>query len=400
MLQINTYDTSGEIRLGSIDVAPDKQDAAALLVADGPAEYAPALDASGAATASGYLLFVLHGGLMAQPFDPKRGALTGPPVQVASGAGSVISASVNGRLAYGPAVDGAGPQTELLRVDRSGRLLGKIGPPASYGEVSVVDERRLVVTRTDRGQPAHAHIVDMARAAFTRLSPGTDADYAVAPSSDGTIAYNSSPGSVGLDIYVRAANGVGAARRLVTSGTMKHPNSWSPDGRFLIYDEHAPGRGQDLLIVSKDGGAPIPFLTTDADESFGQFSPDGKWILYRFTEAGRSEIFVRDFAADQRPAYGKEKVQISVDGGDKPRWSPDGREIFFLQRGKMMAAPVRPGTPLQVGAAVALFDVRTSGYVPYDVMRDGTFIINTPVETQSTEATLRVVLNWQAALRK
>ncbi len=401
VLQLNTYDTSGEVRIGSLDVAPGKQDATSLLVADGPAEYAPALDASGVPSASGYLLFVLHGGLMAQPFDPKRGALTGPAIQIASGAGPAVSVSVNGRLVYRPAVEDASSWTELLHVDRSGRLLGKIGPPAVYAEVSVVDEHRLIASRTDRGQQPHAFIVDIARAAFTRLNPGNDADYSMAPSPDGTIAYTFSPGAVGLDIYVRAANGVGDARRLVTSGTMKHPSGWSPDGRFLIFDDHVPGRAQDLLIVSKDGGAPIPFLTTDANETLGQFSPDGKWIAYHSSESGRAEIYVRDFAADKRPAFGKEKVQISVGGGDKPRWSRDGREIFFIQNGKMMAAPVRPGTPFQIGAAVALFDVRTSGYVPYDVMRDGTFIINTPLDTQATVAPpLRVLLNWQAALRK
>ena len=201
---------------------------------------------------------------------------------------------------------------------------------------------------------------------------------------------------------MRAANGVGDARLLVASDTLKHPNDWSPDGRFLLYDDHVTGRAQDLLIVKKEGGAPIPFLATEADESPGRFSPDGKWIVYRSADPGsRSEVFVRDFAPDRSPAYGSEKVQVSVSGGDKPRWSRDGREIFFLQGTALMAASFTPGMPPRIGAPSRLFDTRPMSYIPFDVMPDGTFIVNSSVENQNTGTTvLRVLLNWQALLKK
>jgi len=281
-------------------------------------------------------------------------------------------------------------------------VVGKIGPPAAYGEVmAMADGRRLLVNRTDPGAPNHIQVVDIARGVFSRLSPGNVADYAAAPSPNDTVAYTYSPDGVSRDIYARAANGVGDARVLVKSDTVKHPNAWSPDGRFLIYDDHVPGHSQDLALVGKDGGAPIPFLATEADETFAQFSPDGKWIAYRSTESGRPEIYVRDFAPDRSPAYGTEKIQISVDAGDKPRWNPNGREIFFFHGNTLMAVPVRPNEkPFFVGKPVPLFDTITAGYVPYDVLPDGTFVVNVVVQSGPATAAspLKVLLNWRSAL--
>ena len=55
----------------------------------------------------------------------------------------------------------------------------------------------------------------------------------------------------------------------------------------------------------------------------GAISPDGKWLAYESRESGRSEVYVR-----QLPS-GPGKWQISSQGGIQPRWSGDGRELFF-----------------------------------------------------------------------
>jgi Tol biopolymer transport system component len=382
---------AGDVRIGSIDAAPADQRADTLFSADGPAVYS-----------SGFLLFVSRGSLIAQPFDPARGTLTGSPALVESGVAPSVSVSDAGHLVYRQDGDSGASLSELVRFRRDGTVLGKIGLPAAYSEISLAPNgRQLVVARAERGAPTHVEVVDLARGVFSRLTPGNIADYAAEMSPNDTVAYTYSPDGVSRDIYVRAANGVGEPRRLVASDTVKHPNGWSPDGRFLIYDDHVPGRLQDLLVVRQEGGAPIPFLATEADETYGQFSPDGKWIAYRSTESGRPEVYVRDFAPDRSPAYGTEKIRISVNTGDKPRWSPNGREIYFFQGTTLMAAPVRPGKPFYVGAAVKLFDAITTGYIPYDAMRDGTFVANVVGQSGATgELPLRVLLNWPSAMRK
>lgn len=252
------------------------------------------------------------------------------------------------------------------------------------------------------GENQHGYIVDLARGAFTRPGSGPDAEGVPVASADDLVAYSYSPGVRARDIYVRAANGAGDARPVIESDLVKHPNDWSPDGQWIIFDVHHPERFQDLLLVRRDGGEPVPFLETAADESFGQFSPDGSWIAYYSRESGQSEVYVRDFAADSRPAHGSVKVQVSVNGGDKPRWSADGREIFYLRPdGMLVAVPVNPGPPFEVGAPEELFRTEVSGYQPYAAMPDGTFVINTPVEIAPEDAPPMVVMvNWQDLVRR
>ena len=366
-----------------------------MFTADGPAVYSP----------PGHVLFVRRGSLMAQAFDATRGVLDGtPPVQIASDAAPIVVASDNGRLLYRANANDERPVSEIVRRDRQGTVLGTIGPPAVYGDVNTLgDGVRLSIARSETNDFGHLYIVDPARHLFQRLNPGTATDFAAAVAADNLVAFTYSPEGVNRDLYVRHASGVGEARALVTSPNPKHANSWTRDGRFLVYDEHVPGRSQDLMMVRRDGGTPVALLATEADETFGMVSPDGKWLAYRSTDSGEAEVYVRDFNPDRSPAFGSEKIQISVAGGDKPRWSPKGTEIFFFQGESMMAVPVTPeGASLAAGIPVKLFATRWTTYVPYDVLRDGTFIVNTLVSstTPSPPTPMRVLMNWESAIRK
>ena len=156
-------------------------------------------------------------------------------------------------------------------------------------------------------------------------------------------------------------------------------------------------------MVRREGGAPIALLATEWDETFAMVSPDGKWLAYRTTESGKPEVYVRDFVPDRTPVLGAEKIQISVAGGDKPRWSHDGREIFFLQGESLMAVSVTPdAASLKVGIPVKLFDARWNSYIPYDVFRDGSFAVNALVGSPKAglPTPQRVLMNWETLIKK
>jgi hypothetical protein len=85
-------------------------------------------------------------------------------------------------------------------------------------------------------------------------------------------------------------------------------------------------------------------------------------------------------------------------GGSRPRWSREGRELFYIARdGKVMAVPVTSGTTFVPGVPVPLFDTRVAGFAPYDVTPDGRFLISTIPEASASP--IGVVLNWQAGLQ-
>jgi hypothetical protein len=390
------------IYLGSLDAKPEQQDSKPLATSQYPAPvYARSPDPT-----FGYVLFEQEGSLMALPFDARRLEPAGTAFPIAGSiaaadlGSSFYSASATGVLAFRTGRSG-GADTQLLWFDRQGKQLGQIGPPAPYSEIQLSPDGKLLLVAQGN---QHLWVADPARRVFSRVNPGDILEYSAAVSPDGRVAFSYTPGGVLGDIYVKLANGTGAPELLVKSATMKHPNHWSLDGRYLIYDDHTKQR-QDLWIVPMSGGdhKPIPFLVTPADETFGQFSPDTKWIAYSSDESGRREVFVQGFVPDHVPAAGIGKWQISTAGGDKPRWRHDGKELYYIAPdGKMMAVPVKStATTFEPGVAIPLFETHVTGFFPYDVAPDGRFLLNTVAQDAATNTSpITVVLNWTTALKK
>ncbi len=96
------------------------------------------------------------------------------------------------------------------------------------------------------------------------------------------------------------------------------------------------------------------------------------------------------------------KWLISITGGTQPRWGADGKEVFYASPdNKLMAVEVRTaGGTFEAGAPQALFSIHPrGGGWPFDVSRDGRFLINETLRDQ-TGAPMTVVLNWAANLKK
>ncbi len=185
---------------------------------------------------------------------------------------------------------------------------------------------------------------------------------------------------------------------------------WSRGG-YLLYTQRDPETGADLWYLRVNDGAtggmePVAFREDRFQTSFGQISPDGKWIAYVSNETESYEVWVQAF-----PSGGaKWRISASVSGvgmTQQPRWSRDGTELFYFTRAggnaTMMAARVR--TPPGPGSSPVvdprpLFEARVNAYAPvpstffYDVSGDGSrFLIN--VVDERSDAVLNVVVNWQ-----
>jgi hypothetical protein len=150
------------------------------------------------------------------------------------------------------------------------------------------------------------------------------------------------------------------------------------------------------LDADKGSAKPFPYLQTEFREAYSRFSPDGRWLAYTSDESKRNEIYVQSF-----PTPGG-KLPVSTKGGERPVWSRDGKELYFVSPdGKMMAAEVKTGSKFEAGVPKPLFNVRLSRGMDawFDVTGDGRFLI--PVQVgQTSKAPITVVVNWQAGLRK
>ena len=325
-----------------------------------------------------------------------------------------VRLSPDGRRAY--AVAGSDPATLIghdlrtgrdlwaVKLDRSGTVLGTFGEPDRANLMNPAlspDGRRVAVQRNVQNNP-DIWLIDSARTTRFTFDPGRELYPTWSP--DGSrIAFASSQADGGL--YQRASNGAASSDEQLATGYEqikfpKFPTDWSKDG--LMYFAVNPKTQPDLWVLSMDGDRkPFLFLGTNFSETWGRFSPDGRWVVYQSNESRRFEIYVRPF-----PAPGRQ-WSVSTSGGAYPRWSPNGKELYYVAPdGTLLAASVAAnGDPPDVGKPVALFRTRivaggaflVGSRQQYDVDSDGRFLIN--VETESSPPPITLVLNWKPAVK-
>jgi len=331
---------------------------------------------------SGHLVFVNEATLFAAPFDLGKLELTGSPAPVVqdvswgiSDGGAQYSFSDTGRLAYARG-DRAVPEYPVVWVDRSGRTSPLFEERGSYANPRLSpDGKRLSLTVLREGN-WDVWVYDLERSVSTRLTfdEGSDTEQIWSPDGE-YIAYSSDQNGPD-NLYLKRADGSGDAERLTESDKPEWATSWSSDGRFITY--LTTGNAFDLWVVPLEGERkPEEFLATSFSEGNSAFSPDDRWMAYASNESGRSEVYVRPF-----PSRGG-KWQVSDGGGGYPRWSRDGRELFYRTDEGIMGASVesagdtfRAGKPQPVfqgsfrGGSAGL-PLAGNNFADYDVTPDG-----------------------------
>ncbi|HEV8365333.1 MAG TPA: protein kinase [Gemmatimonadaceae bacterium] len=175
------------------------------------------------------------------------------------------------------------------------------------------------------------------------------------------------------DLLVRSADGSGTEQRVVVREGLQWPTDWTRDG-YIVYTEVPLDEDRDIMVVKADGSAPpFPYLDTPFSEKSADVSPDGRWIAYDSNASGRFEVFVNTF-----PKRSTSPIIVSKAGGRNPRWSADGRELFYWENKQLIsvrlelngrAHPKSYSTILETNYAAA-------DHANYDVHPDGSrFVI-------------------------
>ena len=364
---------------------------------------------STAVYASGHLLFMRDQSLMAQPFDPRRLELAGEPVPIAehvavngATARPLFTASQTGTLVYQSGETSGG--WNLLWFDRDGKRTGSIAQVDRYLFPTLSpDGNRLAVMIFSGAQGiGDIWIFDLARGTSTRLTFGGASHLNPVWTPDGKNIFYGSTAKGPPHIYAKAADGSGPERMVLESAdTVELPQSFSPDGHFLVYGRHMAKTeaGSHLWVLPLSGdGKPFPIVQDAFDESSPAVSPDGKWMVYQSNESGRREVYITAFPA------GGAKWQVSTNGGTSAKWRRDGKELFFLDpTDKVVAVDVNAsGNAVRLGTPHDLF--QTVGvqreYGPLDVTADGKkFLLNSGNLKEGSDP-FTLVLNWPAELKK
>ena len=270
---------------------------------------------------SGRLLFTRDDKLFAQPFDPASVTLSGDPELVADAvwtdgqgmAGLVGFDATGGVLGWRPAVS---RRMHMTWKDRDGNVLEQIqARDAALGIPSTDGRLIMVVIPDSQMNTVRFAILDPARGTLTPFTaPDTTSTSTVWSPDDRRVVYSLLRDG-GYDLDIREIRPGGNEQLLLHTDGMKAAQSWSRDGKVILFNATHPRTRLDLwAIEAKPGGAPRVLVGGDADECCGRFSPDGRWVAYVSNESGRPEVFVKPFDREAEP------VRVSKDGGGGPEW--------------------------------------------------------------------------------
>jgi serine/threonine protein kinase len=364
-----------------------------LLTADGVPKYVE----------PGYLLYSRNDRVVAQRFDAERRKLLGEPITLPdepsgtawTGYGR-ISASRRGIFLY---VQERAVDTELQRVDLSGRLLGpQAAPEGRYVEMDISkDGNQAALVKEISSSENELWILNLKTGTGTRLTSDRGRVSSPVLSPDGSRVVYSSNRSGAWEMYVQDTAGTSEERLIPTApSNFKFAWDWTPDGNLILYSQLTRETQWDLWAVDPDGATPPQaYLQTPVVENHPKFSPDGRWVVYTSFETGRPEIVVRSYP-QPGPSH-----RVSRDGGRFPIWRQDGKVIYFRnQSSELMEASVTTqGGTFSSQAPRRLSSDLSDEAIEWLPSPDGTFVLQAvPVGGGSADQPVNVVLNWEKGL--
>jgi eukaryotic-like serine/threonine-protein kinase len=341
--------------------------------------------------AQGHLVYVRDRTVMAQPFDLASLQTTGSASALTQQEldkffdfwQSSFSISQDGKLVFASAADAP---ARLVWYDNAGKELGQF-PEIGYGGPQFSPDGQFLAAHADdeHNGKHFIRVYDLRRGVSSRLTEGGNESNPVWSPDGKSLAYRDATSS----IAVLPVDG-SAPPKVVMSGVNVIPCDWSADGH---------------LIFMSLGGAPYPSLdvfslrdqTTAEVVKMGgepQFSPDGKWLAY-------VGVPMRQVVVQRFPIPGA-RIQISsIAGSAQPRWSRDGKRIYFTQPDRKIM--VVSFDPIKESASppklVAQTRVTTSafGWFQYGVAPDGRLLVNSLPASNSSPLTL--IVNWDQGIR-
>jgi Tol biopolymer transport system component len=367
-----------------------KADSARLLVKDAAgAWYSP----------TGHLIYTSRdGGLYAAPFDPTRMALTGGAVPVLDGVEPMrFTLSASGAVLYSLDNSQSEPST-LVWVTRDGRTTPVDSSWHGLFEYPALAPDGKALAVSVRGRTTDLWIRQATGTRQKVIAPGV-ANWRASWMPDGrslTFVSVASPDTANAEYIYRAqADGGGRAELLLRHRFGLWETEVSRDGRWMVVRADEANGDGNVYARRLDGDTTLIPLLTEAPNTYQvALSPDGRWLAYCSDEwGGMYEIYVASF-----PDMGSKRM-VSQGGGVEPRWSRNGRELFFKSGGQLMSVAVAPGAALLPGEPRPLFPLagfRMARNRPqYDVGPDGRFVM---VRESNRSASVIYADHWFAEL--
>jgi serine/threonine-protein kinase len=373
--------------------------------------------------ASGHILFLRQGVLMAIPFDLKKKKVIGRPVSVVTGvmhalnsghsmyhtAAGQYSVSSSGSLAYASGGILPDRQSRLYWVDMRGNeeLVCSLKFPFFCPRLSP-DGKKILYQSL--GMERHIYLYDIERDIHTNfISEG----YTWYPmwSPDGKSIFFNWTEMIDPGHIYRQASDKSTEKELIFAGQesediLRYPACLSWDGTkmaFLEPKEHEESQtSYDIMIYDFLTQSITPFALTNAHETHPDFSPDDRWLAYCSDETGRREVFVSSVS-------GSGAVwQVSREGGREPIWARNGRQLYYrsLSGEKIWIVDIQANQTIKPGSPRLLFEItdyQAGGDLRnYDLSLDEKSFLMVKYEERKLKPVTEIVLiqNWFEELKR
>jgi serine/threonine protein kinase len=360
---------------------------------------------------TGHLVYAWAGNLLAAPFDLETLEVTGPAVVVQENvlvgwAGNAhFDFSKNGTLFFIPKSDeqyspGLPYKVDACWVDLAGNEVATLPD-----EISPLFNARI---SPDGGSLA-AHkpgatfsiwIHDLERGTGRPVSPNDALAFHPTWSPDGSgMAYSSNQGGGSiLNLFLWSPEDNGTVRQLTDRSVDQQPQTWSVDGKKLIFTEPGATDFDILEIGIEEGSLVQPLVATAANEVHPVMSPNGRWLAYTSDVTGADDVFVRRYPESDY------EVQASAGGGREPLWAPDGKTLYYRLFDAVMAVSAHDDGELRLGKPRLLFRGKYllgKARRSYDISPDGShFLMLRMTDASSPPTEFVVVVNWFEELKR
>jgi Tol biopolymer transport system component len=345
----------------------------------------------------GYLLFRNDGALLAQRFDPVGLTFQGASAVLSESVGYLLnnhfanfSASRGGTIVFSTL---GTPKVQMTWLDRQGNVTPAAGSVDYFSFPRVSPDGSRVLLQRSWTPTSSVWVYDFRRGVLARVDEGAarpawseDGRHVVYYRGfDRTFVQKDLDSTQPPEVVGRLEEDLGTAF------------DWSPDGQFGVFEST---RG--LVALGIGGHLETRRISDGTNDRFPRFSPDGKWIAYHSRQGDGDEVFVQSFPE------GRNRTQVSSQGGVIPLWRGDQTELFYLMpAGRVMAVDIRSGKAgLEFGRPHELFrsnnlaEANLGGADACDVTADGArFLCLFHVQNDARDNQLSV-LNWPIVAKR
>ena len=360
---------------------------------------------------SGHLLYVKRDAIMVAPFDLRRLSITGTetplpiPIDMSREISSLpLDVSGTGTLFHVPPESDIAGEMVLSMLDSDGVETSMVQLPDEYDQPRVSPDGRHVVGST-RNHEIWLYAVEDVRPPV-RLASSSDYRWPVwSPDGDSVAFAELLAGSTNLVSMRRDAPGSAPTvlRSVSRSVGLIVPSSWSREGEILYTSIDTSGQTTSMWAVESAGQAePRRIVGLDTSETQPAISPSGDRLAFVSRQSGKQEVWLTPypFAESGRP------VQVSLAGGFNPRWSRDGRELYFLEGDRLMSVEIEsdpavlPPEPRPLFERPPLLTRNQSPGGSYDVLPGGHFLFLRDGVVGPGLRRIVVVQNWFDELQR